>query len=306
MKPETRQLLLESKRADSSDSWLEDIDHSSLLESQSVTRTQTVDMLRHAYGIEPTFNQELKVHVTGDAAKTAGVGKALENVQTAIRALFAEKQFGVDLQLVGVEPGSTILVFEPVEEDLKQDKLLESDRVLVTSSANDRAIEEALVFLKALNDNLSVKQWEESIKGAKRLARDLVAHGLEAEFAWYPYRGSPKLARFTERSSSYLERLDVVDRESTEELTVTGVVTEVTLVTDNSYKVKVSTSSARNARKREVLVDIETFKSFAKFVGDRVSWLTKRSVAYDQLGRAKLGTLHYLRDADHQATPALF
>lgn len=305
MNRETRMYLL-ALTDESSMAWLSVEDEGSNFKMQARTQQQTYDMLSHAYGLNPFAKETLKVHLEGEAAELAGVDKSLEAVQIAVRNLFAETPFNIELKLTGVESGSTVLVYEPAEQDVEFQRVLGDKRVEVASSQADRAATEAIDFLLKVEDHRSQNDRNAVLQRARQLSQELIKLGLEAEFAWQSCSGNMSFARFTRRGAEYLGQLGQMIESAVTRIGVQGLITEVALVGESLYKVTVRKSLAPRARKSEVLISINVFKGLGKFIGDRVSWTVEETVSVNGFGETVEKRLQFFADGIEEAEPGLF
>lgn len=306
MNLETRNYLL-ADFDPHADSWLDVEDTGSNFEMRVRTDEQTFDMLRHAYGLKASAKETLKVHLEGDAAELAGVDKALESVQTAVRNLFAEAPFNVELKLTGIEPGSTVLVYEPAESDVQVESVLGDDRVEVASSSASRAATEAIKFLRTVEDHSARNSnLGPALRRAHQLSQELRKLELEAEFAWRSYNGESSFTRFTNKSATFLGRLDQDIDDKVTTIGVQGPITEIALDDTGLYRVTVRSSLAPRAHRNEVLIDSSAFKSLGKFIGDVVSWSVKKTVRVDGFGETVGKRLEFVAEGVAESEPDLF
>ena len=305
MKLETREYLL--KRSNSSaESWLDVEDVGSNFEMRVRTVQQTFDMLNNAYGFESSAKETLSVHLEGTAAKLAGIDKSLESVQASVRNLFAEAPFNIELKLTGIEPGSTILVYEPAESDVRTESVLGDEQVEVTASQASRAAKDALEFLGRIEEHNAQLDWNDALRRAHLLSQDLSKLGLEAEFAWRAYNGSTSFARFTHNSADYLGHLDQILEDTVQEVRVQGLITEISLAAEGLYKVTVRTSLSTRAPKTAVLINNEAFRRLGAFIGDFVSWTAKKTVWIDGFGRQADKRVEFIAVCADQSELELF
>lgn len=305
MNPEIRKRLI-SHLDESDPKWLDHTAALDPLKDEALTREQTLEMFRKTYGISPSFREELKVHLSGDAAEVAGIDKDLESVQKAIRVFFAEKPFKVELKMVGTEPGSTIMVFEPTTRNIEIHNVLGDEAVEVRSSPNAAAIQNAFKLLNALEGRRSLREWGESIKSLKKLNHELKTKDLVADFAWFSSSGRTSHSRVSERSFRYLEELEQTVTDDAEKETAQGFITELALDKNDSYRVTLRNDPTPKGKKQIVSVSMEDFKHLDKFIGDRVSWIVNHERTLDSFGYVKKESLRFVAEGTTLGTEALF
>lgn len=231
-----RQRILDSHRADL-DQWLE-------REDSSERDEDTVDSERRAEWLasvrewdpEARFRDELTIRLTGDEAGTGGlrfsVGNALlKPLQDGVTASTDED---VELELVGISSGSTVLHVRPtMRKTHTEDELSDSGEPLEENGAEvaEQAIGVLFDAVKTVEAREDVTEWTPMLSSLSKLVSALDRFDLAVQLRWFSGDGSVHSSTLSESGKQYVRELRKTHAEAFTRVqrNISGRVTELKL-----------------------------------------------------------------------------
>ncbi|UCM90499.1 hypothetical protein [Streptomyces marincola] len=231
-----RQRVLESHRADL-DEWLEHEDTTEL-DEDTVDTAQRIQWLSSVRRWHPTarHREELTIRLTGGEAGRGGlrfsVGNALlKPLQDGVTASTDED---VELELVGISAGSTVLHVRPTTSNTAPQKPA-TDNHSAGSDDAPEAAEQAISVLfdavKTVEGREDVTEWTPMLSSLSRLVSALDRFDLAVQFRYYSGDGTVNSSALTETGKQYVRELRKTHKDALTRVqsTIFGRVTEMKL-----------------------------------------------------------------------------
>ncbi|MEU2094319.1 hypothetical protein ABZ741_40050 [Streptomyces globisporus] len=231
-----RQRILDSHRADL-DQWLEHEDSSERDEDtvDSESRAEWLSSVRE-WDPEARLRDELTIRLTGDEAGKGGlrfsVGNALlKPLQDGVTASTDED---VELELVGISSGSTVLHVRPTMRKAHiEDELSESGDSPDENSAEvaEQAISVLFDAVKTVEAREDVTEWTPMLSSLSKLVSALDRFDLAVQLRWFSSDGSVHSSSLSESGKQYVRELRKTHAEAFTRVqrTISGRVTELKL-----------------------------------------------------------------------------
>ncbi|MFJ6464701.1 hypothetical protein ACIQM0_27345 [Streptomyces sp. NPDC091387] len=231
-----RQRMLNSHRADL-DEWLEHEDPSER-DEDTVDSERRAEWLSSVREWDPTarLRDELTIRLTGDEAGKGGlrfsVGNALlKPLQDGVTASTDED---VELELVGISSGSTVLHVRPtmrkthIEEDLSGDGEPLGENV---TEVTEQAIGVLFDAVKTVEAREDVSEWTPMLSSLSKLVSALDRFDLSVQLRWFSGDGSVHSSNLSESGKQYVRELRKTHAEAFTRVqrTISGRVTELKL-----------------------------------------------------------------------------
>ncbi|MFF2366262.1 hypothetical protein ACFVU0_26715 [Streptomyces sp. NPDC058122] len=234
MTADWRRRVLESHRSDL-DRWFEDEDASEL-DEDTVDSEQRAEWLSSVQRWDPNahFRKELTIRLTGKEAGRGGlrfsIGNALlKPLQDGVTASTDED---VELELVGISSGSTVLHVRPTLSSAEEtaEEAREAEDSDPTDVA-DQAIGVLFDAVKTVEARADVTEWTPMLSSLSRLVSALDRFDLAVQFRWYSENGSVASSALTESGKQYVRELRKTHKDAFTRVrrNISGRVTEMKL-----------------------------------------------------------------------------
>ncbi|MEW1690878.1 hypothetical protein ACIQOF_03450 [Streptomyces sp. NPDC091265] len=207
-----RQRILESHRADL-DQWLEH-EESTEQDEDTVDSEQRAEWLSSVQRWDPEarLRDELTIRLTGDEAGRGGlrfsVGNALlKPLQDGVTASTDED---VELELVGISSGSTVLHVRPTMRKTHIEENSSSDGAAIEDNSTEVA-EQAIGVLfdavKTVEARQDVTEWTPMLSSLSKLVSALDRFDLAVQLRWFSGDGSVHSSALSEAGKQYVREL---------------------------------------------------------------------------------------------------
>lgn len=228
------------------------------------------------------FSEELTVRLVGPNVKDALFPIAQDPILDGVRRVFTATA-NVELGIVGVSHGSTVLHLRPVDADPVEQIL---DGPPVRESHADMAGEALVAAVDALERDDSPARWPDTVEGLAKVSGELDKHDMDATFTWSGRDGSVRAATFT---SVGRRKLAALSSGRSEERTaiVAGRLIEVREASDDpdSFVVKLKDGTAKTSATSLVSIPAELGSTFLANFGERMHVRVTKRITIDGLGR---------------------
>ncbi|MFD0208339.1 hypothetical protein ACFVH9_04150 [Streptomyces hirsutus] len=231
-----RQRILESHRADL-DQWFEHQD-SVEQDEDTVDSEQRAEWLSSVQRWDPNarLRDELTIRLTGDEAGQGGlrfsVGNALlKPLQDGVTASTDED---VELELVGISSGSTVLHVRPTMRKTHTEEELANNGE-PTEENSDEVAEQAISVLfdavKTVEAREDVTEWTPMLSSLSKLVSALDRFDLSVQLRWFSGDGSVQSSALSETGKQYVRELRKTHAEAFTHVqrNISGRVTELKL-----------------------------------------------------------------------------
>ncbi|MBZ9598118.1 hypothetical protein K7B06_23915 [Streptomyces erythrochromogenes] len=231
-----RRRVLESHRADL-DQWLEGEDPAEQ-DEDTVDSEQRVEWLSSVQRWDPRarLREELTIRLTGDEAGRGAlrfsIGNALlKPLQDGVTASTDED---VELELVGISSGSTVLHVRPATRKTHSEEEL-ADGEDPTEENNAAVAEQAISVLfdavKTVEAREDVTEWTPMLSSLSKLVSALDRFDLAVQLRWFSSDGSVHSSALTESGKQYVRELRKTHAEAFARVRrdISGRVTEMKL-----------------------------------------------------------------------------
>jgi hypothetical protein len=243
------------------------------------------------------LDEELRLRLTGPDTEGGALrfqwGDAL--LDPVEKAVSVAAGTPIQLELIGVSAGSTVIHARPVVSTSPQDRpVLDGP----ATSATSTGMQAFTKLLDALESEGDVREWSRLFDAVDAVARALDKYALELGVTWYDADGGMRKARLTERGRRYAERLrDTRSRD--QEITISGRITELR----ETGWVKVKTGTAKNAPVYDVHFEAaEELVRMRPALGDNVHYRVRFRQRLDSVGIARATEYTYLGPAAEQTS----
>lgn len=263
------------------------------LEYETDLRRYRLDALR-AYDPDAALGEELRLRVLG--AEAHGTvrftwGPALmKPVQETVSAAARGE---VDLELLGVSQGSTVMHVRPVPVLAPADAL----PAPVDSSRADAAIRDVLAFTDALEHEEDVRPFQHILDAAARLTEVLDEYDLAVDLRWLAADGTARESRITNTGRQYAARLRRT-RETTTRITVSGRITELR----ESGIVKIKAGPHKTSTAYEVRMASDDLMDMRLVIGQQVSFVVTERRQVDSFDRTHKHEYDFVGRAHEETT----
>lgn len=231
-----RRRVLESHRADL-DQWLEHEDATEQ-DEDTVDSQQRAEWLSSVRRWDPNarLREELTIRLTGEEAGRGGlrfsVGNALlKPLQDGVTASTDED---VELELVGISSGSTVLHVRPTTRKMGTEEAL-AEHLEPDGDSNPETVEQAISVLfdavKTVEAREDVTEWTPMLSSLSRLVSALDRFNLAVHLRWFSHDGSVHSSALTEAGKQYVRELRKTHAEAFTRIRrdISGRVTEMKL-----------------------------------------------------------------------------
>lgn len=257
----------------------------------SQSRQDRLEALRQ-FNPAATLEEELRLRILGDSAGGTmrfDWGSALmKPLQESVAAASAHP---IDLELVGLSQGSTVMHVRPVAQT---EDLIDTLPTPVDGSVADNAVRRLMNLTDALENEADVRQHVNLLDAVDGLTEALDRFDLAMELRWFGPAGPVRKAAITSKGRAYAKRLRTTRTEDTE-IPISGRITELR----ESGLVKVKMGLARNASAWEVKVGKDDLLAMRLVLGQDVSFIVRQSRMLDSVGRTRSTQHHFVRMQSH-------
>ncbi|WP_405544300.1 hypothetical protein OG590_17970 [Streptomyces goshikiensis] len=203
-----RQRVLQNHRADLN-SWLENEDVVELSddEFESERRANWLDSVRR-WNPDAHFTEELVIRLTGSAAGKGGLKFSIGNtlLKPLQEGVTASTDEDIELELVGVSSGSTVLHVRPVLHRESEDEQEFDEQGDPGQSAGQAmaVLFDAMGTVEARED---ITEWTPMLSSLSRLVSALDRFDLAVQLRWLADDGSVTSAQLSESGKQYIREL---------------------------------------------------------------------------------------------------
>lgn len=268
--------------------------HASDAEYESELRQHWLATARY-YDPQAHLQEELTLRLKGELADNGAldfrVADALlkplrEGVSAAARQV-------VELELVGISQGSTVLHVQPAESATEHDT--EGALTRVDSSVADPAMRDLLKLIDAAEHERDVRPWERMIQGLDSMVEALDKFDLSIDVRWRAPDGEVRDSHLSQRGKAFIRNLRKIDAVPTR-TTITGRVTELR----ESGMVRVKTGTSRKSPSYEIRFESHELMELHLELGVNVSFVVEKLEKRDKLGREHSPQYRFLRRSESQ------
>ncbi|MFE3990484.1 hypothetical protein ACFXPW_02070 [Streptomyces goshikiensis] len=203
-----RQRVLQDHRADLN-SWLENQDTVELSddEFESERRANWLNSVRR-WNPDAHFTEELIIRLTGSAAGKGGLKFSIGNtlLKPLQEGVTASTDEDIELELVGVSSGSTVLHVHPVLHRESEDEQEFDGQDEVNQSAGQAM---AVLFdaMGTVEARADITEWMPMLSSLSRLVSALDRFDLAVQLRWLADDGSVTSAQLSEAGKQYIREL---------------------------------------------------------------------------------------------------
>lgn len=291
MTSETRRRLLEKHRREI-ERWFaaEDSGPADDLSVEVESRKNFIDAVRD-FDSGVAFAEQLTVRLVGESAHTGLLDLQLAPVLDGLRQVFQDVQ-AIDLGLVGIDSGSTVLRLRPVAQTIPLgDDLVLSDQAMPIGVTSADDVGRTLIkVVEASEGSGDLRRWSGYVKGLEVVSGTLDDHDLNAEFTWSSMGGSLSRAALTAVGRGYLRSLREATSESTR-IAVSGRIVELR----ESGHVRVKAGTSRTSPSYDVRIDHDELLRMDLRLGRTVHMLVQETIERDRLGRERRQQLDFVQ-----------
>lgn len=259
----------------------------------SELRRNRLDALR---SLDPDagLEEELRLRVLGEglhgAVDFSWGGQLMKPLQDSVSAA---ADAVIELQLVGVSAGSTVMHVRPTPKPHPQPSDVLPAHVDATQA--DAAVRKLLAFTDALESGTDVGRFSKILAAADNLTEVLDRFDLALGLRWYSKDGLVVESRITREGREHAARLRST-QDLTEQVRISGSITELKA----SGMVKVKAGISRRSQAWEVRMTPEDLLGMRLVIGQNVSFVVTQRRKLDKIGRTHATVYEFVRmDADH-------
>ena len=229
---------------------------------------------------ELTIRLESEQLVQGSLSFDAG-STLMKPLQESVASLVEQGE--VELELVGVSSGSTVLHVRPVVlgESVDHEHTHVGSEP-IDATAAEPTLRRLLDLLTAAENQADVRPWISAIEPLERLSSALDRFDASMDVTWSGVSGVTRSTRFGVRGRQYVHGLMDTEPRITE-TPVSGRVTELR----ESGVVKVKTGGSRKSPAYEVRMEPEQLLGMRLALGDTVHFLVRLVQQVDKLDRPR-------------------
>ncbi|MFJ3954267.1 hypothetical protein ACIPXV_30255 [Streptomyces libani] len=290
-----RQRVLERNRAANDQYFAQhESPHGDDDEYETTLRQNWLDAARH-YDPQAHLREELTLRLQGELADGGALNFRIADalLKPLREGVSAAARKDVDLELVGISQGSTVLHVQPAKDPSFQENAEEIARV--DSSAADPAMRDLLKLIDAAENEQDVRPWERMVQGLDGVVEALDRFDLSMDVRWCALDGAVRSSRLTQRGKVFVRNLRNVDLVKTRN-TITGRVTELR----ESGVVKIKTGTSRRSAAYEVRFEPHDLIGMHLELGVTVSFAVEKLEKRDKIGRVRSTEYRFLRVSDAQ------
>ncbi|QIX25174.1 hypothetical protein ncot_00170 [Nocardioides sp. JQ2195] len=261
-------------------------------EFDSAANRARLEALR-ALDPQASLGEELRVRLVSPVMQEGALSfdagaLLLRPLQDSVASLAGD---GVDLELVGVSAGSTVLHVRPRDGSAESGPV-DVGGVPIDATSTEDALRAFVELLRAAESESDLGEWVRAVDALGRFSRALERLEAEADVAWWGVSGEVRSAWFGRTGRAYVERmLETTPRP--EILTIFGRVTELR----ESGVVKVKTGARRKSPSYEVKMESEDLLAMHLEIGESVHFTVRVEQGIDHLGQAQSTDVYFVSNA---------
>ncbi|MFF3841278.1 hypothetical protein [Streptomyces sp. NPDC001930] len=228
-----RQRILDSRRG-RLDTWLDAEDASEQTEDEvdSEHRINWLNSVRE-WDAESTLPEELVIRLFGGEAGSGGLRFAVGNalLKPLQDGVTASSDEDVELELVGVSAGSTVLHVRPVAGSQQSEGDSSPGDVVEEPSSTSRVMNSLLDAVGTLEAEADFSEWTPMLSSLSRVVSALDKFDLSMQLRWLDTEGGVRSTSLTETGKGYLRELRKSHGEAFSPIrrSISGLVTELKL-----------------------------------------------------------------------------
>lgn len=245
---------------------------------------------------EASLQEELRVRLVSanlqEGALSFDAGAILlRPLQDSIASLAGD---AVDLELVGVSAGSTVLHVHP---QARSSDLVDIDGVPIDATSTETPLRAFIDLVRAAESEGDLGQWVAAVDALGRFSRALDRLDAQADFAWSGVSGDVRSAWFGQTGREYVKRmLETTAKPTT--MTISGRVTELRV----SGVVRVKTGTTRKSPSYEVKMEPDDLLGMHLEIGQTVHFVIRLEQQVDHLGQARATDVFYVSNSSGYST----
>lgn len=284
-----RRAILERHRS-SLENWLSE-EGSDVLDGDEFDTELNRNRLQALRALDPeaSLEEELRLRLVapdladGALALDAGV-TLMKPLQDSVDSLSDDH---VELELVGVSPGSTILHLRARHS--AGDEVEEVAGAPIDSTRSEQALRAFVELVATAESEGDLRRWPDAADALGRFSKALDKIGAQVDVSWSGVSGEVRSAWFGERGRDYVRAM-LATNPSPDVMTISGRVTELR----ESGIVKVKTGRSRQSPAYEVRVEPEDLLGMHLELGAQVSFTVRLEAQINGLGQTQSTEVFYL------------
>jgi hypothetical protein len=292
---EWRQRVLERHRAANAQYFAEHEDsHADDDAYEAELRRHWLAGARH-YDPQAQLREELTLRLRGELADRGALNfRVADALLKPLReGVSAAARKELELELIGISHGSTVLHVQPLTESSPDDE--EQAAYRVDSSLADPAMRDLLKLIDAAENEADVRPWERMMQGLDGMVEALDKFDLLMDIRWHALDGEVRSSHLTQRGKGFVRSLRTVEVVPTR-ATITGRVTELR----ESGLVKIKTGISKRSTAYEVHIETDDLISLHLELGMNVSFIVEKREKRDKIGRTRSTEYRFMRLAGSQ------
>lgn len=236
-----------------------------------------------------SLTEELRVRLVssklleGSLSFDAGA-HLLRPLQDSITTLAADS---IELELVGVSAGSTVLHVRPRQVETGQP--VDIGGVPVDSTPTEAPFRAFVDLLRAAEAEADLGQWVKAVEALGRFSRALARFDAQADVAWSSVGGEVRSAWFGRTGRDYVQRMLETSARPVQ-ISISGRVTELR----EAGVVRVKTGTTRKSPAYEVKMEPNDLLGMHLEIGQSVNFVVRLEQQVDHLGQVRATEVIFL------------